>query len=65
MLSESQEEELKKYITDMDMAFYELTIMDIRMPVFECYKRNKQMGPLFFHGKFKVNQIYSSKNIFD
>ena len=49
----------------MDMAFYELTIMDIKMPVFECYKRNKQMGPLFFHGKFKVNQIYSSKNIFD
>ena len=25
----------------------------------------KQMGPLFLHGKFKVNQVYSSKNIFD
>ena len=65
VLSESQEEEFKKYIPDMDIAFYKLTIMDIRMPVFEYYKRNKQIGPLFFHGKFKVNQIYSSKNIFD
>ena len=54
MLSESQEEELKKYIPDMDIAFYELTIMDIRMPVFEYYKRNKQMGPLFFMANLKL-----------
>ena len=25
----------------------------------------KQIGPLFLHGKFKVNQVYSSKNIID
>ena len=41
MLSESQEEELKKYITDMDKAFYGLTIMDIRLLVFEYCKRNE------------------------
>ena len=32
VLSESQEKELRKYITDMDKAFYGLTIMDIRVP---------------------------------
>ena len=41
VLSESQEEELKKYITDMDKAFYGLTIMDIRLLVFEYCKRNE------------------------
>ena len=41
VLSESQEEELKKYITDMDKAFYGLTIMDIRVLVFEYCKRNE------------------------
>ena len=34
VLSESQEEELKKHITDMDRAFYGLTIMDVRVLVF-------------------------------
>ena len=34
VLSESQEEELKKHITDMDRAFYGLTIMDITVLVF-------------------------------
>ena len=41
VLSQNQEEELKKYITDMDKAFYGLTIMDIRVLVFKYYKRNK------------------------
>ena len=41
MLSESQEEELKKNITDMDIAFCGLTIMDIRVLVFEYCKRNE------------------------
>ena len=41
MLSESQEEELEKYITDMEIAFFWLTIMDIRVLVFEYYKRNE------------------------
>ena len=41
MLSESQEEELKKYITDMEIAFSGLTIMDIRVLVFEYCKRNE------------------------
>ena len=41
MLSESQEEELKKYITDIDKAFYGLTIKDIRVLVFEYCKRNE------------------------
>ena len=25
----------------------------------------KQIGSLFLHGKFKVNQVYSSKNMYD
>ena len=25
----------------------------------------KQIGPLFLDGKFKVNQVYSSKNVLD
>ena len=41
VLSESQEEELKKYISDMEKAFYGLTIMDIRLLVFEYCKRNE------------------------
>ena len=41
MLSESQEEVLKKNITDMDIAFCGLTIMDIRVLVFEYCKRNE------------------------
>ena len=41
VLCESQEEELKKYITDMDKAFYGLTIMDIRVLAFEYCKRNE------------------------
>ena len=41
VLSESQEEELKKYITDMDIAFYGLTIMDIKVLVFEYCKINE------------------------
>ena len=41
MFSESQEEELKKHITDMEIAFYGLTIMDIRVLVFEYCKRNE------------------------
>ena len=45
MLSESQEEELRKYITDMDKAFYGLTIMDIRVLVFEYCKRNEIDNP--------------------
>ena len=45
VLSESQEEELKKYITDMDKAFYGLTIMDIRVLVFEYCKRNEIDNP--------------------
>ena len=43
VLSESQEEELKKYITDMDRAFYELTIMNIRVLVFEYCKKMKSI----------------------
>ena len=46
VLSESQEEELKKYITNMEIAFYELTIMDIRVLVFEYCKR-KEIDKLF------------------
>ena len=45
VLSESQEEELKKYITDMDNAFYRLTFMDIRVLVFEYFKRNEIDNP--------------------
>ena len=45
VLSESQEEELKKYITDMDKAFYGLTIMDIRVLVIEYCKRNEIDNP--------------------
>ena len=41
MFSESQEEEFKKYVTDMEIAFYGLTIMDIRVLVFEYCKRNE------------------------
>ena len=41
VLSESQEEELKKYITNMEKVFYGLTIMDIRVLVFEYCKRNE------------------------
>ena len=41
VLPESQEEELKKYVTDMDIAFCGLTIMDIRVLVFEYCKRNE------------------------
>ena len=41
MLSESQEEELKQYITDMEIAFYGLTIMDVRVLVFEYCKKNE------------------------
>ena len=41
VLSESQEEELKRYITDIDKAFYGLTIKDIRVLVFEYCKRNE------------------------
>ena len=41
MFSESQEEKFKKYITDMEIAFYGLTIMDIRVLVFEYCKRNE------------------------
>ena len=44
MLYES-EEGLKKYITDMDKAFYGLTIMDIRVLVFEYCKRNEIDNP--------------------
>ena len=40
-MSESQEEELKKYITDMEIAFSGWTIMDIRVLVFEYCKRNE------------------------
>ena len=45
MLSESQEEEMKKYITDKDKAFYGLTIMDIRVLVFEYCERNEIDNP--------------------
>ena len=41
VLYESQEEELKKYITYMDKELYGLTIMDIRVLVFEYCKRNE------------------------
>ena len=34
VLPEGQEEELKKHITDIDRAFYGLTIMDIRVLIF-------------------------------
>ena len=44
MLYES-EEGLKKYITDMDKTFYGLTIMDIRVLVFEYCKRNEIDNP--------------------
>ena len=45
VLSESQEEELKKYITDMDKAFYGLTIIDISLLVFEYCKGNEIDNP--------------------
>ena len=45
VLSESREEELKKYITNMDKEFYGLTIMDIRKLVFEYCKRNEIYNP--------------------
>ena len=41
VLSESQKEELNKYITDMDIAFHGLTIMDIRVLVFEHCEINE------------------------
>ena len=45
VLSESQELELKQYIINMDKAFYGLTIMDIRVLVFEYFERNKITNP--------------------
>ena len=41
VLSENQEEELKKYITDIEIEFSGLTIMNIRVLVFEYCKRNE------------------------
>ena len=41
MLSENQEEEMKKYTTDVEIAFYGLTIIDIRVLVFEYCKTNE------------------------
>ena len=45
VLSNSQELELKQYIINMDKAFYGLTIMDIRVLVFEYCDRNNISNP--------------------
>ena len=56
VLSESQEEDLGNYITDMDKAFYGLTIMDIRVLVLEYCKRNEIDNP--FSKEIKLGLKY-------
>lgn len=41
VLSESQKLELEHYIINMDKVFYRVTIIDIRVLVFEYCERNK------------------------
>ena len=57
VLSESQEEELKKYITDMDKAFHGLTIVDIRVLVFEHWKSNVIDNPFSKESKLGLKYI--------
>ena len=57
VLSESQEEELKKYITNMEKVFYGLTIMDIRVLVFEYCKRNEIDNPFSKETKLGLKYI--------
>ena len=40
VLSDNQEQDLNKYIKDMDNSFYGLSMMDIRLIVFEFCKKN-------------------------
>ena len=56
VLPESQEEELKKCITDMDKAFHGLTIVNIRALVFEYWKRNVIDNP--FSKEIKLGLKY-------
>ena len=39
VLSDNQEQDLNKYIKDMDNSFYGLSMMDIRLLVFEFCKK--------------------------
>ena len=57
VLSESQEKELDKYITDMDRAFYGLTIMDTRVLVFEYCKRNEIDNPFLKETRLGLKYI--------
>ena len=45
MLSDNQEQDLNKYIKDMDNSFCGLSMMDIRLVVFEFYKKNLIQNP--------------------
>ena len=40
VLSTEQEEELKTYLKNLDAGFYGLTILDLRVPVYEYCTRN-------------------------
>ena len=57
VLPGSQEEELKKYITDMDKAFYGLAIMDIRILVFEYCKKNEIDKPFLKETKLSLKYV--------
>ena len=43
--SDNQEQDPNKYIKDMDNSFYGLSMMDIRLVVFECCKKNLIPNP--------------------
>ena len=45
VLSDNQEKDLNKYIKDMDNSFYGLSMMDIRLIVFEFCKKNLIPNP--------------------
>ena len=45
VLSNNQEQDLNKYIKDMDNSFYGLSMMDIRLKVFEFCKKNLIPNP--------------------
>ncbi|XP_065675598.1 uncharacterized protein LOC136091814 [Hydra vulgaris] len=45
VLSDNQEQDLNKYIKDMDNSFYGLSMMDIRLIVFEFCKKNLIPNP--------------------
>ena len=59
ILSVSQELELKQYIINMDKVFYGLTIMDIRVLVFEYCECNKITNPF----NKEIFQAYTFKRI--